>query len=158
MTRVNVTVTSLGRYLKVGHPFHIQTTSPGPANINPFSPVDKNKCICKQCSSSLFDSRFFINIPICNNGRVQIPWRKSPLQKLRDEKVKVVGVICGVYFVLTSTNNLCFEQKYEKISDFLSETFHFLVVKFSIYLNRLVFVMWCLHFSVSSFCLNIQSS
>ena len=28
-----------------------------------------------------------------------------------------------------------------KISDFLSENFHFLVVKFSVYLNRLVFVM-----------------
>ena len=43
-----------------------------------------------------------------------------------------------------STHNLCFEQKYEKISEFLSENFHFfffLVVKFSVYLNRLVFVM-----------------
>ena len=29
----------------------------------------------------------------------------------------------------------------KKISDFLSENFHFLVVKFSVYLNRLVFVM-----------------
>ena len=28
-----------------------------------------------------------------------------------------------------------------KISEFLSENFHFLVVKFSDYLNRLVFVM-----------------
>ena len=43
--------------------------------------------------------------------------------------------------VLTSTHNLCFEQKYEKISEFLSENFQFLVVKFSIYLNRRVFVM-----------------
>ena len=34
-----------------------------------------------------------------------------------------------------------FEQKYEKISEFLSENFHFLVVKFSMYLNRRVFVM-----------------
>ena len=40
-----------------------------------------------------------------------------------------------------STHNLCFEQKYEKISEFLSENFYFLVVKFSVYLNRLVFVM-----------------
>ena len=40
-----------------------------------------------------------------------------------------------------STHNLCFEQKYEKISEFLSENFQFLVVKFSIYLNRHVFVM-----------------
>ena len=43
-----------------------------------------------------------------------------------------------------STNNLCFEQKYEKYENyqvFLSEYFQFLAVKFSIYLNRLVFVM-----------------
>ena len=32
-------------------------------------------------------------------------------------------------------------MKYEKISEFLSENFHFLVVKFSVYLNRRVFVM-----------------
>ena len=38
---------------------------------------------------------------------------------------------------LTSAHNLCFEQKYEKISEFLSENFHFLVVKLSIYLNSL---------------------
>ena len=34
-----------------------------------------------------------------------------------------------------------FEQKYEKISEFVSENFQFWVVKFSIYLNRHVFVM-----------------
>ena len=39
-----------------------------------------------------------------------------------------------------STHNLCFEQKYEKYQIFLSEHFPFLVVKFSIYLNRRVFV------------------
>ena len=38
------------------------------------------------------------------------------------------------------THNLCFEQKYEKYQ-FLSENFQFLEVKFSIYLNRHVFVM-----------------
>ena len=43
--------------------------------------------------------------------------------------------------VLTSTHNLCFEQKYEKYQIFLSENFMFLEVKFSIYLNRHVFVM-----------------
>ena len=44
--------------------------------------------------------------------------------------------------VLTSTQNLCFEQKYEKRqSFFLSENSQFLEVKFSIYLNRHVFVM-----------------
>ena len=38
-----------------------------------------------------------------------------------------------------STHNLYFEQKYEKNLNFLSENFHFLVVKFSVYLNRRVF-------------------
>ena len=46
--------------------------------------------------------------------------------------------------VLTSTHNLRFEQKYEKYQNFLSDFFFlFLVVKFSIYLNRHVFVMPC---------------
>ena len=40
-----------------------------------------------------------------------------------------------------STYNLCFEQKYEKYQGFLSENFQFLEVKYSIYLNRHVFVM-----------------
>ena len=40
-------------------------------------------------------------------------------------------------------HNLSFEQKYENISFFfLSENFQFLVVKFSIYLNTRVFVMF----------------
>ena len=46
--------------------------------------------------------------------------------------------------VLTSAHNLCFEQKYEKKKQkkkqFLSGN-KFLEVKFSIYLNRRVFVM-----------------
>ena len=40
-----------------------------------------------------------------------------------------------------STHNLCFEQKCEKYQSFLSENFQFLEMKFSIYLNRRVFVM-----------------
>ena len=40
--------------------------------------------------------------------------------------------------------NLCFEQKYEKYPIFLSKNFMFLEVKFSIYLNRHVFVMFFL--------------
>ena len=53
--------------------------------------------------------------------------------------------------VLTSIHNLCFEQKYEKYQNFLSENFlsffffffffFFFVVKFSVYLNRYVFIM-----------------
>ena len=40
-----------------------------------------------------------------------------------------------------STHNLCFEQKYEKYQSFFIENFQFLEVKFSLYLNRHVFVM-----------------
>ena len=40
-----------------------------------------------------------------------------------------------------STHNLCFEQKCEKYQSFSSENFQFLEVKFSIYLNRRIFVM-----------------
>ena len=43
-----------------------------------------------------------------------------------------------------STHNLCFEKKHEKHQNFLSENFHFLVVEFSVYLNRHVFIMQCL--------------
>ena len=43
--------------------------------------------------------------------------------------------------VLTRTHNLRFDQKCEKYQNFTSENFHFLVVKFSVYLNRHVFVM-----------------
>ena len=38
-------------------------------------------------------------------------------------------------------HNLCFVQEYEKYQNFLSENVPFLVVKFSMYLNRHVFVM-----------------
>ena len=48
--------------------------------------------------------------------------------------------------VLTSTHNICFEQKYNEFyQEYLSETFPSLVVKFSIYLNGRVFVMLELH-------------
>ena len=53
----------------------------------------------------------------------------------------VFVILVRISAVLTSTHNLCFEQKYEKYQNFLSENFQFLVVKFSIYLNRRVFVM-----------------
>ena len=43
--------------------------------------------------------------------------------------------------VLTSTHNLCFEQKYEKYQKILSENFHFFGGKISMYLNRHVFIM-----------------
>ena len=50
-------------------------------------------------------------------------------------------IFAQIEAVLTSIHNLCFEQKLEKYQNFLSENFHFLVVKFSVYLNRHVFVM-----------------
>ena len=40
-----------------------------------------------------------------------------------------------------STHNLCFKQKYEKYQNFYRKIFIFWVVKFSVYLNRHVFVM-----------------
>ena len=41
-----------------------------------------------------------------------------------------------------STHNPYFEQKYEIYQIFISENFHFLVVKFSVYLNRHDFIMY----------------
>ena len=41
-----------------------------------------------------------------------------------------------------STHSLCFEKKYENYQNFSTERFHFLVIKFSIHLNRRVFIMW----------------
>ena len=49
-----------------------------------------------------------------------------------------------------STLNLCFGQKYEKYQNFLSENFHFLVVKFPVYLNRHNFVMILVFFGQKS--------
>ena len=40
-----------------------------------------------------------------------------------------------------STHNLCFEQKYDKYQNFLSEKLLFFGGKISVYLNRRVFVM-----------------
>ena len=42
-----------------------------------------------------------------------------------------------------STHNLCFEQKYEKIRIFIGKLSIFMV-KFSVYLNRCVFVIFCI--------------
>ena len=38
-----------------------------------------------------------------------------------------------------STHNLCFAQKYEKAKNFLSENFHFLVVKFKSFFGGEIF-------------------
>ena len=52
------------------------------------------------------------------------------------------NIDCGYSLEPPHRNNLCFEQKYEKILDFLSENFHFLVENFSVCFNRHVFVMY----------------
>ena len=44
--------------------------------------------------------------------------------------------------VLTSTYNLYFDEKYDKYQSFLSVNFQLLEVKFSLNLNRRVFVMF----------------
>ena len=44
--------------------------------------------------------------------------------------------------VLTSTNNLCFDQKYEKYPNFYLKIFIFCRLKCSVYLNRHVFLMF----------------
>ena len=50
--------------------------------------------------------------------------------------------LCFAEAVLTSTHNLCFEQKYEKnIKSFYLKIFRVFKVKFSMYLNRRVFVL-----------------
>ena len=47
--------------------------------------------------------------------------------------------------VLTSTHNLYFEQKFENYQNILSEHFPFLVVTFSLCLNRHVFLNYFAH-------------
>ena len=54
-------------------------------------------------------------------------------------KLKFTGV--HIIFLISAQKNLCFEQKYEKIEFFYLKIFRFLEVKFSIYLNRHVYVM-----------------
>ena len=50
-----------------------------------------------------------------------------------------------------STHNLCFEQKYENFRIFYLIFFYFFVVKFSVYLNRRVFVMPGVSLTLSCF-------
>ena len=61
-----------------------------------------------------------------------------PIYVIFDSKT---GVYRGIHYffkaVLTSTHNLCFEQKYEKYL----KIFNFSVINFSVYLNRHVLVM-----------------
>ena len=54
----------------------------------------------------------------------------------------IIFLISAQQAVLTSTHNPCFEQKHEKYQNFLSENFHFLVIKLSVNLNSYIFVMF----------------
>ena len=53
--------------------------------------------------------------------------------------------------VLTSTHNLCFEQKYEKYLNFYLKIFNFSVINFSVCLNRRVFVMFSYTCCITNF-------
>ena len=59
--------------------------------------------------------------------------------------------------VLKSTHILYFAQKYENYQSFLSVNFEFLEVKFSVYLNRRVFIM-CLGLSIQILRVNMVLS
>ena len=79
----------------------------------------------------------------------------TPFQKRVTKYFETISTAPLVEAVLTSTHNICFQQKYEKYQNFLSENFHFLMVKSSIYLNRHVFVMYVFKFS-AQFIKNIK--
>ena len=51
------------------------------------------------------------------------------------EKLVLVNTNCSC------SHDICFQQKYEKYQSFLYKNFQFLVVKFSIYLNRHVLLV-----------------
>ena len=74
----------------------------------------------------LFGSRFFTDIPICNNERVQIHRRNSPLQKLRDERVTIT---CTTLWpnsgnILVIFCFICFQKIGFDISFKLFQQFH----------------------------------
>ena len=79
------------------------------------------------------------SICLVNKRTQKSDLNQTPNTKGKDRQIQALNRL--VEAVLTSTHNLCFEQKYEKILEFLSENFRFLEAKFSIYLNRRVFVM-----------------
>ena len=97
---------------------------------NPVLPQYCQNVLLQYCCNILPEAMYF--------GRVYISFFLFLL-------INIVGVgtcyNCLIKEVLTSISSLCYEQKYEKYQNFLSENFHFLVVKFSAYLNRRVFVM-----------------
>ena len=78
-------------------------------------------------------------------SEIGMPFQIRSLPLLKEQRLAWLGLplwweLVLADAVLTSTLNLCFEQKFEKYQ-FLSENFYFLVVKFSVYLSRHIFVM-----------------
>ena len=69
--------------------------------------------------------------------------------KLGFTGVYIIFLISGLkhrlWVLVRTASPLCFEQKYENYQNFVSEIFQFLEVKFSIYLNRHVFVIVICH-------------
>ena len=63
------------------------------------------------------------------------------IEKLGFTGVYIIFLISAQKHRLWYSLIYVFKQKYEKIAEILSENFQFLEVKFSIYLNRHVFVM-----------------
>ena len=74
-----------------------------------------------------------------------VDWAVKPQHKQKTnkkgDKYFHFRVISLSEAVLTSNHNLCFELKYDKFQKILSENFPVLVVKFSVHLNRRVFIM-----------------
>ena len=69
------------------------------------------------------------------------PFKKNLGGMTSPRYIRIRALTTRVLTGLTCTHNLCFEWKYEKYQSILSVNFQFLEVKFSIYLNRRVFVM-----------------
>ena len=85
---------------------------------------------------------WYTNMEGCSSTRILVSF--STIIVIMIIVITVYCRIIGINLaeaVITSTHNLCFEQQYEKYKNVLSENFPFWVVKFSIYLNRRVFVM-----------------
>ena len=122
----------------------IWVSAKGTCYLSIYRSIDLRPSIClKWRPPSLVASRkhaYIILTPFSKTGI----YRGIHILLISPQKLRLrvpVRTVSSRWFE-TSTRNLCFEQKYEKkYQNFLFENFHFLVVKFSVYLNRQVFVM-----------------
>ena len=97
-------------------------------------------------SESPLIARAFYSLRAIQRGTNETPCNTGWMYRLTWVFAGHTGLIVGsvvrlVEAVLTSTHNLCFEQKYEKYLNFCLKIFNFSVINFSVYLNRNVFVM-----------------